>query len=322
MESLPIAKSLLSAAALAQRVTVEYSLSNVRCELLTVSLRDMYLVASDQGRWVLAIYRAGWRTPAQIEAEWRFAADLAARGAPAVTPVPTRGGAYHFPVPAPEGTRYAALMAYVPGQHLRRRASVTAVAAYGRAIATIHVLADQLSSTYDRPAVDPVAIVMRSAEAVIAAIPERPADAAYLQACAGVLLPRLRALRSEPPAYGLIHGDVIRANAQVGDDGSVTVLDFDLCGPGWRAYDIASYLHTIRSTPEETRFAAAFLSGYRGVGPISPVEEAQLPLFEAVRALFDLGVPALEIPLWGRANFERWLESSLTSLRRSMQPLR
>jgi Ser/Thr protein kinase RdoA (MazF antagonist) len=27
----------------------------------------------------------------------------------------------------------------------------------------------------------------------------------------------------------MIHGDVIRANAQVADDGTVTILDFDFC---------------------------------------------------------------------------------------------
>jgi Ser/Thr protein kinase RdoA (MazF antagonist) len=48
----------------------------------------------------------------------------------------------------------------------------------------------------------------------------------------------------------MIHGDVIQANAQVADDGIVTVLDFDFCGMRWRAFDIGSYLLTICKTPQ------------------------------------------------------------------------
>jgi Ser/Thr protein kinase RdoA (MazF antagonist) len=50
----------------------------------------------------------------------------------------------------------------------------------------------------------------------------------------------------------------IRANALVADDGAVTVIDFDWAGLGWRAYDVASYLLTIRGDPQEPNFEEAF----------------------------------------------------------------
>jgi Ser/Thr protein kinase RdoA (MazF antagonist) len=83
-----------------------------------------------------------------------------------------------------------------------------------------------------RPANDIEQIINRSVAAFAAEVPDRPEDVTYLQQCAAIILSRLETLPQEKPFYGLIHGDVIRANAQVADDGSVSILDFDLCGPG------------------------------------------------------------------------------------------
>jgi Ser/Thr protein kinase RdoA (MazF antagonist) len=117
------------------------------------------------------------------------------------------------------------------------------------------------------------------------------------------------------PHYGLIHGDVIRTNAQVADDGTVTVLDFDLCGPGWRAYDIASYLAVIRGLPNEVELANAFINGYEQVRLITSVERETLPVFEAVRMIFSIGVPAMNVSHWGSAYLHTFLDQSLEQLR-------
>jgi Ser/Thr protein kinase RdoA (MazF antagonist) len=121
--------------------------------------------------------------------------------------------------------------------------------------------------------------------------------------------------------YGIIHGDAIRANALVAEDGSVTVIDFDWYGPGWRAYDIASYLLTIRGSKDEQAFAEAFLSGYTAVRPLAAHEHALLPLFEAVRAILEIGAPALHVNLWGSAYLESFFAQFLERLKRAMQQL-
>jgi GNAT superfamily N-acetyltransferase len=146
-------------------------------------------------------------------------------------------------------------------------------------------------------------------------------ERAYLEACGQELHARLQALPKAPPAYGIIHGDAIRANALVGDDGSVTVIDFDWYGLGWRAYDIASYLLTIRGSADEQPFAEAFLAGYRAVRSLAEAEYALLPLFEAVRALLEIGTPALHVNLWGSAYLESFFTQSLNRLNRAMQQL-
>jgi len=183
---------------------------------------------------------------------------------------------------------------------------------------TCHHLADEMPFTLPRPVNDVPRIVTESIAAFAAEVPERPNDLAYLRQCAEIILPKLNTPPQENPYYGLIHGDVIRANVQVGDDGNVTVLDFDLCGPGWRANDIVSFLSVIRGQPDEAEAKKAFLRGYEDIRPITGPERQLLPTFEAIRHIFDLGVPAMNVYHWGSAYLHTFLDQSLKQLRQSM----
>jgi Ser/Thr protein kinase RdoA (MazF antagonist) len=321
MDRLPISKSLFAPDALSLLIEREYGLVGVRTQLLTASMRDVYLVTSDRQRNILFVYRHGARTADEIRAEWAFVEHLAASGVPVAPALRTIHNQLVLELPAPEGLRYGVLATFIPGRHLRQRSSLPAVTTYGRLIATIHTLADRFALPFYRPENDVLAIVDQPAAACAAAVHDRPEAVRYVQACAATLHSRLASLSKAPPAYDLIHGDVIRANAQVSDDGAVSILDFDLCGPGWRTYDIASYLFVVKGTPNEATYAEAFLRGYQSVRPLTEAERATLPLFEATRAIFDLGVPAMEVNHWGRAYLDTFLDQSLAQLKRCMEAL-
>jgi Ser/Thr protein kinase RdoA (MazF antagonist) len=265
-------------------------------------MRDVYQVSSDKQRYIFFIYRHNQRTLDEIKAEWQFVEYLAAHDIPVAPAIATKKGEYVLEFSAPEGTRYGVLTTFVEGQHLRHRSSVNAVKTYGRLIAQIHALADDMPFSLARPANDIAQLVNQSLAAFAAEVPDRPEDVAYLRQCAAILRPKFRTLPQAKPYYGLIHGDVIRANAQVAKDGTVSILDFDLCGPGWRAYDIASYLAVIRGLPEEPIWEEAFLDGYEQIRPITEVEREALPVFEAVRHIFAIGVPAMNVDHWGSAS--------------------
>jgi Ser/Thr protein kinase RdoA (MazF antagonist) len=321
MTHFPITKSYLDTAALAGRLEEEYDLADVRCRLISATLRDVHLVTTSRQRFIFYVYRHGYRTREQIAAEWHFIAHLASRGVPVAPAVPTRNGRLLLSFDAPEGTRYGVLTTFVDGQHLRQRPSVPAVRTYGRHIATIHTAADAMSAPLDRPVIDITAILDEAVTASERALIERPDVVAYLHECATRLRPELDPLPKEPPAYGVIHGDVIRANALVGDDDTVTVLDFDFSGIGWRAYDVASYLLTIRNTPTEAEFAEAFLAGYTDIRTLTPEEHEAMPLFEVVRAIFAIGTPATYVDHWGSEYLYAFLDESLERLERAMQQL-
>ncbi|MBU0491151.1 MAG: phosphotransferase [Chloroflexi bacterium] len=145
-----------------------------------------------------------------------------------------------------------------------------------------------------------------------------PEDKAYLHQAATTLRPKMATLPREKPLYGMIHGDVIRANAQVSDDGQVTVLDFDLCGLGWRVYDVASYLFVVQGLPNQDESERAFLEGYQEIRSLTKCEQEILPLFEAVRAIFDIGVKAANVYHWGSAHLHTFLGQSIEQLKQCM----
>lgn len=317
----PISKSFLAAEFLAQRLETAYSLQHVRCRLISATLRDVYLVISTVGRHILIVYPSAPHTYDDILAEWRFVSYLARRSVPVAPAVAASSGEYLLTFQAPEGQRHAVLTAYVPGEQLRRRPSANATRHYGETIASIHRLADQAPASFLRiPHTIPTRLE-RAIAAIQAALIDRPTERSYLSSCGAELQSRLLSLSHDAPAYGLIHGDVIRANALVQPDGNVTVIDFDWYGPGWRAYDIASYLLTIRGDANEQSYAEAFLSGYGSVRTLTAGEYRLLPLFEAVRAVLEIGTPAQYVNEWGSAYLYSFFDQSMKRLEQSMERL-
>jgi Ser/Thr protein kinase RdoA (MazF antagonist) len=85
----------------------------------------------------------------------------------------------------------------------------------------------------------------------------------------------------------------------VAPGGALTLLGFDFCGPGWRAFDVATYLHAVgeRRLPEAS--GRAFEAGYESVRPLPTWERAGIPLFVAMRAIFRLGNWGWRLAEWG-----------------------
>jgi Ser/Thr protein kinase RdoA (MazF antagonist) len=317
-----VAKSFLSAEALSRRIEVAYGLAEVRCQLMAAFMRDVYRVTSKQGRRILYVYRHRHRTVDMIRSEWQIIETLHANGVPVCPAVFKKDGGLVMTFQAPEGTRCGVLTGFADGEHLRARPGIESVSAFARSIARIHNLFDSMPEhELLRPVNDLDFLLDQSVEAFETELPERKEDIEYLNSCASMLRPRIESLPVDKPFYGLIHGDVIRANAQVAEDGSVTVLDFDLCGMGWRAYDIATYLTVISGLPEEREARKAFLDGYQQAREITRLEWESLPLFEALRSIFSIGVPAKNIYHWGREYLDGFLGYSLERLKRKMELL-
>ena len=320
-----VSKSFLCSAALARLLEKAYGLSKVRCQLIQATMRDVYQVATSHQSYVLFIYHAHQRTAAEITAEWDFIDYLDAGGVAVAPAVRQSNGQLLLAIDAPEGVRHAVLSTFVEGKHLRHKYSVEAVRRYGRAIAQIHALADTMPHTLTphtlmRPRNEFDSIVAQSIAAFETVYPNRTADIAYLHQVAPILETGMNLLPKEKPVYGLIHGDAIRANAQVSENGSVTVLDFDLCGWGWRSYDVASFLQAIEGTPQQEEAGQAFLDGYQQIRTLTKEEMDSLPLFVAARHIFSIGVPALNAYHWGGSYLsDTSIKSSLDGIRRHLE---
>jgi Ser/Thr protein kinase RdoA (MazF antagonist) len=314
----PIKKSFLSSESLAHSIEAAYNLSNVHCQLITASMRDVYLVMSNERRYVLYVYRCGQRTPEEILAEWKFVDFLSANGISVAPAVPNINSELLMTFEAPEGTRHGVLAPFVDGKHLRQKPNIDAVRTYGCVVAQIHALADTMPFHLTRPINDSETLINQSVMAIDSVLTIDPEDKACLHEAATTLQLKMAAFPRQEPLYGMIHGDVIRANAQVSENGQVTVLDFDFCGLGWRAYDVATYLLVTKGLPDQDAQQQAFLKGYQEIRSLTEFEQEALPLFEAVRAIFDIGVKAANVYHWGSAYLHTFLGQPMEQLKQCM----
>ncbi|MGE0717793.1 MAG: phosphotransferase enzyme family protein, partial [Alphaproteobacteria bacterium] len=88
--------------------------------------------------------------------------------------------------------------------------------------------------------------------------------------------------------YGLVHADLRLANLLVDGD-RLTVIDFDDCGFSWLAYDFAAAVSFMEDDPTVPALLAAWAEGYRTVAPLAAEDEAEMPVFLAMRRILLVG---------------------------------
>ena len=292
--AIPILKSLLSADALGEVVAREYGLEEVRCQLIKAVTLDTYLVRSRSGSFALRVYPAVRRTEAEVQGELEFLVRLQAAGIPVTAPVARPDGSRYLPFDAPEGTRFGVLFAFAAGQALSDRPTPEHLRAYGALLARLHQAADAMPPIPARPALTLEALVDEPLEVLLRAFGARSSAGSMGRYAAALVRPAIEALPRDAPAYGFCHGDPGTSNALVTSDGRITLLDFDFCGPGWRAHDLAVAMNDV---PDEN--AKDILAGYGGVRPLSDDEAASIPSFQAAHYLWLLAMRTRYLNEWG-----------------------
>jgi Ser/Thr protein kinase RdoA (MazF antagonist) len=86
----------------------------------------------------------------------------------------------------------------------------------------------------------------------------------------------LTAYGTGPDSFGLIHADLRLANLMV-DGHTLTAIDFDDCGFGWWAYDLAAALSFIETDPRLPDLIARWCEGYSCIAPLRPEDRAMIP---------------------------------------------
>jgi Ser/Thr protein kinase RdoA (MazF antagonist) len=93
---------------------------------------------------------------------------------------------------------------------------------------------------------------------------------------------RLTGYGTGPEVFGLIHADLRLANLMV-DAKGLTAIDFDDCGFGWWAYDLASALSFIETDPRLPDLIARWCDGYTRIAPLGPEDRAMIPVLILLR---------------------------------------
>jgi Ser/Thr protein kinase RdoA (MazF antagonist) len=310
----PTARSLFSVEVLGKLLETEYGLSHVRCQLIKAMICDTYRVTTMSASYILRIYRYNWRTIAQINSKMDFIDYLASKGMSVAEAVIRKNGDRLLPLNAIEGKRYAVLFTYVEGNILGD--DIQTANRYGCAIAQVHFFGDTFSTELARPDIDSHLLLDQPLEALDIVLAHRLGDIRYLHRISDMLKARLAPLSMKKPEYGLCHGDVDSSNALVSADGQITLLDFDFCGSGWRAFDIGCYFADKQFGNESQDLSQAFLAGYQEIRSLEEAEMMTIALFQAARTVWSLGIFAININEWGSFRLsDRFIKQMLDNIR-------
>lgn len=304
----PVHNSTLAGQALAERVLSKYNLpSPVRCNLLNHGINDTYIVKARSSTCYLRVYRYGWRTHAEIQAELDMLVYLHRRHLPVSYPINRKDGLYLTQIAAPEGVRYAALFTGAPGKKIRMDTRNSG--SYGELVGRIHVCLDKAPDDDRRFHLDLSHLIDEPLRHVEPFLEHRRKDFDYIKGVGNELKLKVNGLLPKTrPEYGNCHGDHHGGNVHIDKDGDMTLYDFDCYGYGWRAYDIAVFLWSqtsgddwsAKAKSRRTRRWNAFLRGYSRVRTLSTHELEATRVFVPIRHIWLLGLHTQGAETWGR----------------------
>lgn len=241
-------------------------------------------------RAVLRIHRPNYRTTDQTRAELTLldavAEPLAEAGVRVPSPIRTQAGE----LLAERDEGHADLITWVDGEVRRPTMGLgpSGCRELGRALASLHAATQHTPVTRGLPVWDAAGLVGEKSPFRPGALKDvfSPGEAALLRQVEGAAKETFRRLDRVEGSRGVVHADFILGNCLLlrRERGwSVGIIDFDDCGIGYFAYDVATLADNLADFPQAGRNIAAFLDGYRDVRELPRVVETELSVLMAAR---------------------------------------
>lgn len=276
----PVVYSTLAGHALVGKVLANYEISAAsNCFFWHRGLSDIYLVETATQRYILRVSHAHWRTKSDIDFELELLDFLRHKSIPVAYPLHTKQGDLSIEIDALEGKRYAALFIYAPGSIALGDLNLAQSQKLGETVAKLHRCAQDFQTTAVRQPLSLDYLLDDSVAAIAPFLQHKPADLAYLIDTVNQIKDQLQNFPIAPPFWGICWGDPHSGNAHFTEDGQITLFDFDQCGYGWRAFEIAKFLQVSLHSGLGTRVREAFINGYQTVMPLMEYELASLQAF-------------------------------------------
>jgi Ser/Thr protein kinase RdoA (MazF antagonist) len=315
----PVTFSVASTQAIIDEVLPCYELGKVAdCKLQFVGVNDTFKVTLANGEtYYLRVYRSHWRSYDNVAYEMDILNHLHRKSISVAHPVPMKDSSFIKVINLPEGPRCLVLFTTAVGKEPDYDIDPEIKAhAYGQAVARLHQASDDFTSTYSRVPLDIDFLYRQTIEPVRPYLLHRPADWDFLQAYADKFFQRLSAWPPSALDQGFCHADLQSCHAHVDSAGRMTFFDFDCCGPGFRAYDLAVFRWVSRLKEKEAIWWEPYLQGYQEVRPLRDLDIQSIPWFVAGRYLWHVWLHTTNAGDWGHG----WLDDTyfdrlLTNLR-------
>jgi Ser/Thr protein kinase RdoA (MazF antagonist) len=239
-------------------------------------LSDIYLVETLGNDYILRISHHHWRQESEIQFELEFLTFLANRDLPVSAPLRTRQGGYYLTINAPEGKRYASLFAYAPGGVAIGDLNTTQGFLLGETLAQLHQTAQTFIPSTHRLPLTLNYLLDDSLHIIAPFLHHRVEEWRYLIDTCMAIKKQLKNIPTQAPFWTICWGDPHSGNVHFTDDNQMMLFDFDQCGMGWRAFDIAKFLQVSLQSGLGRDVRDAFLRGYTAIAPLSALEETSL----------------------------------------------
>ena len=301
MSPIAVTRSIVAADALGEVIAQEYDLPGpLSCKLISKMLRtqdnEHYLVRAGDAKVVARVYQLGehlQRHESDYLYELHWLNFLKAQGQPVSYPITRRDGGFLGQLEAPEGPRYYALFSFAPGKPMADD-DEDQLFALGNAMAKIHLASNDYEPIYQRRKMGLDFLVNEPVNRLQEFwATHQDAKLEILLTSAEEARERIEALlRNEEEtedSWGPIGGDFHPYSTHFNRSNEPTFFGFDLCGKGWRAYDIASFLLNADLMRQPSHLSEAFFAGYYAARPLSRNEHEAIAPFLTIRRVWLAG---------------------------------
>lgn len=303
---IPTLRSLPDPQALRDHLSEVYRLDFTSCTLLRSLVNDVYELTTADARFILKLYRANGRHPAEIRWETGLSAHLTRAGLTVPHAVPLADGTDVGLLETPEGERPYVLSTFITGTKPQPPFDGELYRSFGELAATFHDATDDFSSPHPRR--------RSNLDEQLSHLPRlAPAEENLLQALADAVRNNLTQY-SDALSKGVCHGDVSLDNVLVTRDG-LSIHDFDLSAVGYRAADFTG----VASTP----YWDSFRAGYTIRRELPDADLAAIPYLAVVASISNLRFHLIDKPLIrGTESIrEGWAQRELDNLRKAADDL-
>ncbi len=325
MNVFPVEYSSLSTQALLDLVIDRYRLASATSILfLKRGFNDTYRIDSGKERFILRVYKHGWRSRESIETEVSLLEHLHTNNVSVSYALSDSNGNHIQTINAPEGERFAVLFTYAEGEQVKKLNKEQAYQ-LGAATGKMHTLTLNKHFGITAQNYDPAVQFETTLSALNPVLSSHPEEYAYLQKLKKDFLHTFNSIDSSALASGVCHGDLQAENFHVSQDSKFTFFDLDFFGTGYLVYDIGVFIwYDHKNKPKE--IIDAFIEGYQTERKLTETEIKLLPLFSTLRALFQMTLyckisDGKQLPLWPPqqvADFvkkvEKWVKQRLMTI--------
>lgn len=313
-----ISHSIVSETTIKQCVKEHYEVNTeLSCKFLYQGLNDTYLIKDNNKHYVFRLYRYNWRTLGDIGFEINTIKALTNQSAPIAQLIKCKSGDTYIRLDCPEGERYGILMDFVGDTEQEQHCFLTNQEyQYGRSVAQLHQAARNVSSTSASKTIDLQTLIWKPLSQIRQYFPDKKGEYNFLHELAHSIATKVENLEKQGLAKHILHGDLTGGNAKFNKNGDFIFFDFDCCGYGCQAYDLAVFLWSATLCRKEQTTWNSFVQGYKEIIDIRQNDLLAIPLFVAARGFWIIGYSIDQIPIKGSLSYNsRHLEEDINFLK-------